>query len=333
MKKLIFIFLLFTITCSGQNLVPNPSFEEYTWDSIPSMCDTACYCIQWNSPTDGSPDYFNKHFDCSVIQYNVPQNYLGYRTPYTGDAYWGLEIIFVDPSWSATKNAREYIQAKLLDSLSRGVKYCVSFYVSLADSANYATDGIAAYFSNKAVTHFGTSTQYLDTLNYNPQVFNPHGNVITDTKNWILISGSFIAQGGEQYITIGNFWDDANTDTLFVGGGYRGSAPASYLYIDDVSVSADTSTCLSTAIDEVSNKEDLITVFPNPATNTITIEFPKAVVSNIAIYNLLGEEVFSTTNNKLETTNNIDVSALPGGVYIVEVKSPQVYKVGKFVKE
>jgi YVTN family beta-propeller protein len=76
-----------------------------------------------------------------------------------------------------------------------------------------------------------------------------------------------------------------------------------------------------------------ISVYPNPVTTTLTIDIPQAAVGNIAIYNLLGEEVYSTTNNKPPTTNNIDVSALPGGVYIVEVKSPQVYKVGKFVKE
>jgi len=330
MKKLFLIFFFFSFTLlQAQNLVPNPSFEDYTDTVIAG--DTFCNCTQWYTPTNGTPDYFNSHNYGQIG--GVPSNYMGYQYPHTGNAYWGFQVIVIDPSWPATKNAREYIQTKLLDSLHKGIKYCVSFYVSLADSANYATDGIAAYFSDNAVSHFGTLFQYLDTLNYNPQVFNPHGNIITDTKNWTLISGSFIANGGEQYITIGNFWDDANTDTLFVGGGYRGSAPASYLYIDDVSVSADTSTCLSTAIDEVSNKEDLITVFPNPATNTITIEFPKAVVSNIAIYNLLGEEVYSTTNNKQQTTNNIDVSALPSGVYFIKATTEKGVVVRKFIKE
>ena len=36
---------------------------------------------------------------------------------------------------------------------------------------------------------------------------NAMGNYITDT-NWVEISGIYTAQGGEQYVTIGMFWDD-----------------------------------------------------------------------------------------------------------------------------
>jgi len=63
-------------------------------------------------------------------------------------------------------------------------------------------------------------------------------------------------------------------------------------------------------------------------------------VSNIAIYNLLGEEVYSTTNHKLpasrqggQTTNNIDVSALPSGVYLVKLITANGADVRKFIKE
>jgi len=35
--------------------------------------------------------------------------------------------------------------------------------------------------------------------------------VITDTLNWIKISGIYAANGGEDHIIIGNFYDDART--------------------------------------------------------------------------------------------------------------------------
>ena len=62
-----------------------------------------------------------------------------------------------------------------------------------------------------------------------------YGNpVITDTLNWIKVSGIYIAQGGEKYITIGNFFDNAHTyeDTLNAQSQYI----EAYYYIDDVSV-------------------------------------------------------------------------------------------------
>jgi len=86
-------------------------------------------------------------------------------------------------------------------------------------------------------------------------------------------------------------------------------------------------------IKEINNNADNIAVYPNPVTNTLTIDIPQAAGGNISIYNLLGEEVYSTTNNKPQTTNNIDVSAFPGGMYIVEVKTDKGVSENKFIKE
>jgi hypothetical protein len=37
---------------------------------------------------------------------------------------------------------------------------------------------------------------------------NPKFIMMDDTEQWVELSGFFIAKGGEQYITIGNFKDD-----------------------------------------------------------------------------------------------------------------------------
>ena len=81
-------------------------------------------------------------------------------------------------------------------------EYCVRFYLSCSDNAKYSIDAFGAYFSINPV--FYTDPNY-NVLPLQPQVENPTGNFITDTANWVLISGSFIASGGEKYITIGNF--------------------------------------------------------------------------------------------------------------------------------
>ena len=49
---------------------------------------------------------------------------------------------------------------------------------------------------------------------YIPQISYNLPQYLTDTVNWVLVSGSFQAQGGEKYITIGNFNKDSLTDTL-----------------------------------------------------------------------------------------------------------------------
>ena len=65
-----------------------------------------------------------------------------------------------------------------------------------------------------------------------PQIEQFGNPCITDTANWVRVGGIYTAHGGEQFITIGNFTDDAHTDTLKVqtSFGYSG------YNIDDVSV-------------------------------------------------------------------------------------------------
>ena len=72
-----------------------------------------------------------------------------------------------------------------------------------------------------------------------------------------------------------------------------------------------------------------VAIYPNPASYTITIESPQLAV--IEILNIQGQLIksLSTTGNKI----NIDVSAFPSGVYIVEVRTEKGVEVKKFIKE
>ena len=56
-----------------------------------------------------------------------------------------------------------------------------------------------------------------------------------DSTNWVQISGIFVAAGGEDHVTIGNFFDSAGTQRTLVGTP-TGGIDAAYYYIDDVSV-------------------------------------------------------------------------------------------------
>ena len=67
-------------------------------------------------------------------------------------------------------------------------------------------------------------------------------------------------------------------------------------------------------------------IYPNPTSNTLFIsgnETPMAV----AIYNVLGKEVLSVKN-----TNNINVQALPSGVYVIRISDGVGQTNRKFIK-
>ncbi len=224
LKPVLRIIILSTglFKASAQNLIPNGSFELYS--SCPTSSNQLSLATSWINPTAGTPEYFNACASPSG-SVSIPQNAFGYQNAKQGLAYAGFYTLNLPFS-----NGREYIQVQLTDSLKKNQMYCVEFYVSLANQMYYATNTIGAYFSKTSIS---SSSPY--TLPYTPQVNNSSVNPLTDTLGWTFISGSFIAAGGERYITIGNFNTDGNSDTTFVGGNGWGKG-SSYYYIDSVTV-------------------------------------------------------------------------------------------------
>ena len=231
MKRLLWllpVFLLETNSLKSQvNLVTDPSFEIF------SSCPNSELQIELSSGWDtlrngggGLPALLTKC--CQYLNgCSVPYNlgfHQGFQYPRTDSSYG---------SWGVYQNssfiAREYIQNKLNQKLIAGKSYCLKYYINLNNVSEYAIDQIGAYFDDGTIScpPWGISTVV-------PQIITPVGIYYNDTLNWVQISGVYTANGSEQYLTLGNFKTNANTDTL----NFNPSAPrliAEY-NIDDVSL-------------------------------------------------------------------------------------------------
>jgi hypothetical protein len=65
--------------------------------------------------------------------------------------------------------------------------------------------------------------------------------------------------------------------------------------------------------------QNAISIFPNPANETINISFAQDGIYSVAIYDLAGKEVFRSGNTFLSSSQNtIDVSSLHSGMYILK---------------
>lgn len=84
----------------------------------------------------------------------------------------------------------------------------------------------------------------------------------------------------------------------------------------------------SVGINEQS-KNDHINIFPNPATDNLTIETTDK--ATIEILNIAGQLIKTIRTTEKQTS--IDVSDLSGGVYIIKAKTEKGVAVKKFVKE
>jgi hypothetical protein len=202
------------------NLVPNDSFESFT--SCPVGFSNMSDCVSWYAPTTGTSDYYNACVTGPNTP-SVPTNNFGFQNARTGVAYAG----FIP--YSSAADYREYVETALASPLSASVTYTVKFYVSLADISNRSLDRIGAYLSVGPVGPVGNYAP----LPYTPQIESPANVFLNDTVNWMLISGTYTAAGGEDHIVIGNFHDDASTSFQVGPGNWAGGCN---YFVDDVSV-------------------------------------------------------------------------------------------------
>ena len=203
-----------------------------------------------------------------------------------------------------------------------------------------------------------------------------------DSVNWFKISNSFKANGGEKYLTIGDFQDTINYPS--------GATAFTYLFVDDVSVCEcifkfslgnDTTLCTGqtlqlkvsmpnatytwqngshdstytvthagtytvsayfadyniTTYDTINVKyincdttDNIISIYPNPAIDNLTIVTNSNEEYRLEIINLLGQCIYTTF---IYRKGIINTSNYACGVYILKLSSDKETVVRKFVKQ
>ena len=202
---------------SSQNLIANASFEDHTFcpGDYSDFCNNVC--PPWFCGTNGTVDYYH---ECSPgPNVSVPYNTQGMQHPRTGAAYAGILMRIWYQNW------REYPTIQLTQPLTADTWYTFECYVSLADN-HCGVEQFGVYFS-VGNPYTAITTPYP----VQPQIETNYG-FFSDTANWKLIRGCYLAEGGEQYLMFGNFHNDLQTpldpvcEDLFT----------SYYFLDDMSL-------------------------------------------------------------------------------------------------
>ncbi len=232
MKKLLllFVFGFILINCKAQQFIADTCFEYFR---IPKN-GRSVYAFDlkyWGAANKTTPDLFISNNPGPL--YRFPKNYVGKRYPYCKNSYVGI-VTFSKDIKHLGQNYREYLSTKLKQKLTSGNLYCLSLAVSLADTCNYASDGLEAFFSKNKV-----KDNYIMNLSEQPQIRNIGGNIVTYKNGWAKISSIYKANGDENFLTIGNFKDDEHTSLMQVNKIIKKSdfiAESAYYYIGYVSL-------------------------------------------------------------------------------------------------
>lgn len=231
---------------TAQNLVPNPSFEEYkkldclnvgVWTiEQKKVFDSLLY--DWIAATSSNTFLLSTLID-STCNANSNICFLPGCSANPEAAFrvrpkdgYNITGIFLVEGYKKNYNSRSYLQAMLERPLTANAKYLAGCYNTLPNKYNqgeYATNNLGLHFSAQAVGNDIIGSP--NVLSYPPQV--NQGEVNRDQGTWKKLSGCFTAKGGEQYITIGNFYEDSHTKADLLVPYDPGSDFALYL-IDSV---------------------------------------------------------------------------------------------------
>ncbi len=214
MRRITACLLLFLCFCSAiqsqqtadieKNIVPNGSFENYRKKS-----GSIKQAIPWQQIA--SVDFYQQ-----PLSNDTSAN----KGAHSGTCYAGLRY---------QKKYKEFLQVKLAEPLRRGSTYDFEMYVRLAWWSNASVKSIGALFTKAGYKSQGdvVKTAMIDSVSKKGSLINNY--------QWFKVSGKYLADGGEKYLTIGNFNASIKKDMLRMNI-FKFGFKEAYYFVDDISL-------------------------------------------------------------------------------------------------
>ena len=210
---LIIIFMLFIVPVKSQNMVSNWDFSQPCGCGLTStsLGSGVQFFKDWTFHVASNGIWNSKR--AGITSFSPPNAFYrpginGCPLPFHGNGYMAMPITVYPQYLQMVSNQSELPLHRntLLETLNKDTTYCVEMQVR-------AFNGIlTGYYSCETHDKLGVYFTDQDSLptpfpwqdGIVPQVWNNTG-YIDNLNDWRQVKGSFVANGGEQYLYIGNF--------------------------------------------------------------------------------------------------------------------------------
>lgn len=229
MPQILFAAFLLAITgpliaqSAHHNLIPNPGFESLSGTPLGWFFtgkDFTRVMKYWESPTAASPDVYGPRV-------RVPgpwrEKGFGLSDPHTGESCIGITLYGCG---GGKPHCREYIQIQLNESLVPGQRYQFEMWCKPLPRS-LLIDKLGAYFSEDRISSLTD-----EVLNYVPQC-ESEKILSPEDRKWIHFSKEFVAEEKADYLILGNFKTDEETNVLEPKDDPLNFA---YYYLDDITL-------------------------------------------------------------------------------------------------
>lgn len=303
----IFFTLLFSLPLgegrggafAQQNLVPNPSFEDFT--QCPCVDGQVDFAEPWHS-SSGEADFFHTCSNAFLCAVGVPRNWQGYQFARTGEGYAGFTC-YTDYA----ANNYEYLSVPLLEPLEAQSNYLLTFYLNQSNYSTFATLPVGAAFTQDETIYPSMGLE--DLLVLEPQVQS--SVFVTDTLNWTKVEGCFQAKGGEIYLTFGTFvWEsELSFERILPDFGLQ---EHTYHFLDDVAL-IKIDSCLPEPLElKIPN---VFTPNGDGINDYFQIEASDSLYGQLLVFNRWGKKVHSVSGEILSWNGIENGRRLPDGIY------------------
>lgn len=283
------------------NLVPNPSFEEYSL--CPGLNGGNANTLDYWDIDINTVDNFNSCDTNYPFNAGIPDNVFGSQCASLGNGYAG----FFFYGSNGFEDAREMFGGSLSSPLVIGQKYFISYKVSSAESSYSVNNMLGLRFTNRNLINAS-----------NPQIILPppfvdnaahifSTAIVSDTLGWTQIKGSFVSDSVYNNFLIGCFYTHEQIDTI-VKPGFNFCK--SYYYLDDVCISTDSLIC-----ENIKKQLINISADSNNINQNTCIDFNLQTIIDYSTYEWHFDGGFPNTSNLMnpinicyQNTGNFDVT-------------------------
>ncbi len=301
MKKTLFISLLLMFLYVEQQVtaqtIINPGFETWSNDFlVPSALNPNS-----GNNTTGWWDY--NFFNSSYIG-SSPLSVFRCDTAHSGSYSAKIKtVVYTPTSWNIYKSwGVPFIGHNYFDTLG------ILFNGNVNETGAKYLPGIPF-------------TQKISTLSFY-YMYAPQGGDTAECRALLVKQRSAVGGGLVKIHNAASAWTQATItftyvstnqpDTLYIlfssSSLDRKPMPGSTFWVDDVSFT------LLTGIDDLSFS-DVVSIYPNPSSDFISVDLPNKQNVEIEIYTLYGDLV-----NKVKNQTKLDVSEYSPGLYLMHIK-------------
>lgn len=173
----------------GNNLIINPDFDIFFYKPVPIIYDgqnvIEDWLPFWVTPISCTPDYISNQRIISYMSYHYLVDFpLPEKFNFAGIALY-----------KDSDKYSEYIQGQLASELIKDKRYCFRIKLALSSYSRYNINQLGIHFSEKSLAKNVYSTD--PTISFS--------DLPDNSRSFVSLCKSFIAQGGEKYITLGRF--------------------------------------------------------------------------------------------------------------------------------